>query len=147
MLLSLNPEVPNLQKFQFLLHSFNKPAINFHDYQMIDFDKLTDLELKFNCLHSDCTCINEFYHELSQNSHYFTKLRNLSIVNHNSKNHLSNLDQYAFLLSNQLSNLFSKFSSLEYIYIRVNEFVKMTEVRLIGINSTNLYQCYLTCAG
>ncbi|KAF6056522.1 hypothetical protein FOB60_001039 [Candida parapsilosis] len=123
--LSLNPEVPNLQKVSISYsHSFNKPAINFNDYQMIDFDKLTHLELKLNCLHSDCSCVNEFYHQLSQNSHYFTKLRNLTIVNHNSKNHSSNLDQYAFLLSNQLGNLFSKFTSLEYIYIRVNEFVK-----------------------
>lgn len=123
--LSLNPEVPNLQKVSISYsHSFNKPAINFNDYQMINFEKLTDLELKFNCLHSDCSCINEFYHELSQNSHHFTKLRNLSIVNHNSKNHLHNLDQYAFLLSNQLCNLFNKFTSIEYIYIRVNEFVK-----------------------
>ncbi|KAI5954136.1 hypothetical protein CANMA_004975 [Candida margitis] len=123
--LSLNPEVPNLQKVSISYsHSFNKPAINFNDYQMINFNKLTDLELKFNCLHSDCSCINEFYHKLSQNSHCFTKLRNLAIVNHNSKNQSSNLDQYTFLLSNQLSNLFNKFTGIEYIYIRVNEFVK-----------------------
>ncbi|KAI5950023.1 hypothetical protein KGF57_004533 [Candida theae] len=123
--LSLNPEVPNLQKVSISYsHSFNKPPINFNDYQMVDFDKLTDLELKFNCLHSDCSCINEFYHELSQNSHHFTKLKNLSIVNHNSKNHVRNLEQYAFLLSSQLSDLFNKFTSLEYIYIRINEFVK-----------------------
>ncbi|CAK9435685.1 uncharacterized protein LODBEIA_P04120 [Lodderomyces beijingensis] len=135
--LQLNLCMPSLKKVSISYsHSFNKPAIDFKDYQrMIDFNQLTDLELKFNCLHDDCTCINQFYHNLAHQANddmtpNFSKLKKLTIINHNSKNQVSNLQQYVYLISNQFPALFNKFPNLEYLYLNVNEFIKNDQCKI-----------------
>ncbi|KAI3406797.2 hypothetical protein KGF56_000402 [Candida oxycetoniae] len=152
--LMLNLKMPNLSKLSISYsHTFNRPAINFDDYHMINFDKLTDLELKFNCLHSDCTCINGFYHALSthcippsssssssSSQHNYTKLKNLSIINYNSKNQVSNLQQYTFLMSNQLDSLFLKFPNIRYLYLNVNEFIKNDQCKINWLKFTKSIQ-------
>lgn len=146
--LQLKLQMPSLKKASISYsHSFNKPPLNFDDFHMINFDELTDLELKFNCLHSDCTCINNFYHALSHQHRSnnntlqnLTRLKKLTIVNHNSKNQVSNLQQYAGLVSNQLNALFNKFSNLEYLYINLNEFIKNDQCKINWTNFSDLIQ-------
>ncbi|KAI5960150.1 uncharacterized protein KGF55_004873 [Candida pseudojiufengensis] len=136
--LQLNLNLPKLSNFVLSYsHTFNRQPINYQNFrEKINFENLTNLEIKLNCCHSDCSCINQFYQELSQDSHKLTKLENLSIINHMSKNQSSNLEQYSYLINNQLLQLFTKFSQIESIYININEFIKNDRCKIDWKNFT-----------
>ncbi|KAI5951349.1 hypothetical protein KGF54_004423 [Candida jiufengensis] len=135
---SLDLNLPNLNKFSLSYsHTFNRPPIDFNQLaSKINFENLLELEVKLNCCHSDCSCINQFYKELSNNSDALTKLKKISIINYNSKNQTSNLEQYTYLINNQLNPLFTKFNKIESFYININEFIKNDRCKIDWKNFT-----------
>ncbi|RLV89432.1 hypothetical protein JA1_005177 [Spathaspora sp. JA1] len=112
-------------------HTFNQPKLSLGLLaNKINFNNLNQLELKLNCFHQDCSCISQFYQDLIQYSDEFTQLTKLSIINYKSKNSSNNLNQYNYLISHQLSNLFKKFSNINTLYFNINEFLKLDQLKI-----------------
>ncbi|EGW31019.1 uncharacterized protein SPAPADRAFT_62914 [Spathaspora passalidarum NRRL Y-27907] len=112
-------------------HTFNQPKLTLSLLtDKVNFNNLHQLELKLNCFHPDCDCINQFYHDLALLPDEFTNLTKLSIINYKSKNSANNLCQYNYLVSKQLSPLFKKFSKIKSLYFNINEFLKIDQLKI-----------------
>lgn len=64
---------------------------------LIKMDSIEKLEIKVNCVHSGCQCINEFFNDMGE----IPNLEEFVLVNYNSNNSPSNLSQFNKLLTNQ----------------------------------------------
>ncbi|CAI5757062.1 unnamed protein product [Candida verbasci] len=129
---NLSINIPKLQSLSLVYsHSFIELPLKFSDLEnKIDFNSLKYLQLKLNCLHPNCNCINEFYEELSKNKQDFTKLQTLSIVNLNSKNSTNNIQQYQNLINFQFAGLIEKFTNLKKLFFNINEYSRIEGINL-----------------
>lgn len=128
-----NINCPNLEKLSICYcHSLRGSPLTFSQFAAIDFGKLIELELKLNCFHRDCDCINQFYNDLTkaQHANEFNNLQKLSIINYKSKNSSNNLCQYNYVINCQLESIFRKFPKLDYLYFNLNEFTKNDQFKI-----------------
>ncbi|ODV76687.1 uncharacterized protein CANTADRAFT_57953 [Suhomyces tanzawaensis NRRL Y-17324] len=118
---STAPIMHNLEKLSLTsAHSYkDNSRLSFSDLsKVIDFRTLKKFELKINCIHNDCDCINTFFSELPCNN-----LQKFILINYKSNNLKQNLNQFDRLLNNP--DFFRAVSTVESLYLNVNDFIKL----------------------
>lgn len=115
------------------LHSHTNQPLMFHSLnKMINLNELEELELDVDCANVGCSCIyNFFYQWLFENCIHdnMINLKKLFLINHKGNSSKQNLAQFESLIN---SKLLTKLSKLEYLYLNINDYLK------VGHNQFNI---------
>lgn len=87
---------------------------------IIDLQRLKKLEFKINCIHHDCHCIIDLFHQLDFN---YSNLEHFILINYKSNNLKQNLNQFNMLL--QSPHFFKMLTPIKSLYLNVNDFIKL----------------------
>lgn len=103
-------------------HNYRHPKLDYQELsKFINFNALTDFELKVNCNHTDCQCITNFFNNWFSASQKIN-LKKLVLLNYKSVLLPNNINQFNQVLRYFIFN--SKLESLNELVININDFTK-----------------------
>jgi hypothetical protein len=82
--------------------------------------QLQNFELKINCIHNGCTCINNFFNDMSSIPN---NIEQFILINYKSLNLKQNLLQFEYLLSNP--NFYKSLTTINSFYLNINDLIKL----------------------
>ncbi|CUM67606.1 uncharacterized protein PRCAT00005306001 [Priceomyces carsonii] len=130
-------EFINVFKGKLRLHNLKKLSIsashNIRDNSMlsfgsvnevINFDKISEFELKINCIHENCNCIQQFFNDWITRSDDLIYVKRLALVNYNSEILPQNLLQFKNCLEEEL---ISGSICAEELYLNFSDLIRLED--------------------
>lgn len=100
---------------------------SYKDLSLLTFGSLSSIigqlhhfELKINCMHNGCTCINRFFDEMAVVPN---NIQQFVLINYKSMNLKQNLLQFETLLNNP--NFYRSISTTKSLYLSINDLIKL----------------------